>query len=135
MKRRLVLGTAFALALTQNSSRAYAADKVLRLGWVTAQEPASLAPMVAALRASLARLGHVEGPNLAIAFRYGDGSVDRVPEQVAELQGLGIDMSALAGFSAEEMPFVFTVLFEELGWGDAGLAISAGVFRKNCRLS
>lgn len=43
-----------------------------------------------------------------------------------DYQGLGIDMSALAGFSAEEMPFVFTVLFEELGWGDAGLAISAG---------
>ena len=97
MKRRLVLGTAFALALTQNSSRAYAADKVLRLGWVTAQEPASLAPMVAALRASLARLGHVEGQNLAIAFRYGDGSVDRVPEQVAELQGLGIDILLAQG--------------------------------------
>ena len=40
---------------------------------------------------------------------------------------LGITMEALAGFPPEEMPGIFTVLFEELGWGDAGLAISAGV--------
>ncbi len=41
-------------------------------------------------------------------------------------QSLGIDMATLATFTPEEMPFVFTILFEELGWGDAGLAISAG---------
>ena len=40
---------------------------------------------------------------------------------------LGITMEALASFPPEEMPAVFTILFEELGWGDAGLAISAGV--------
>lgn len=39
---------------------------------------------------------------------------------------LGINMETLASFSAEEMPHVFAILFEELGWGDAGLAISAG---------
>lgn len=40
---------------------------------------------------------------------------------------LGISMEALASFPPESMPEIFTVLFEELGWGDAGLAISAGV--------
>jgi acyl-CoA dehydrogenase len=40
---------------------------------------------------------------------------------------LGITMETLASFSAEEMPYVFSVMFEELGWGDSGLAISAGV--------
>lgn len=97
MKRRTVLGTACALALVQNSPRAGAADKVLRLGWVTAQEAASLTPMVTALRASLARLGYVEGQNVSIAFRYGDGSADRVPEMVAELQRLPIDILLVQG--------------------------------------
>lgn len=38
--------------------------------------------------------------------------------------GLGIDMATLGSLSAEEMPHVFNILFEEMGWGDAGLAIS-----------
>ena len=40
---------------------------------------------------------------------------------------LGIDMATLASFGPSELPYVFSVLFEELGWGDSGLAISAGV--------
>lgn len=40
---------------------------------------------------------------------------------------LGITVEGLAGFPAEDMPAIFTILFEELGWGDAGLGISAGV--------
>ena len=38
---------------------------------------------------------------------------------------LGIDMATLASFGPSELPYVFSVLFEELGWGDSGLAISA----------
>lgn len=40
---------------------------------------------------------------------------------------LGITVEALGGFPAAAMPDIFAILFEELGWGDAGLAISAGV--------
>lgn len=40
---------------------------------------------------------------------------------------LGIDMEAIAGFTPEELPIAFCVMFEELGWGDAGLAISSAV--------
>ncbi|MEJ8824761.1 ABC transporter substrate-binding protein [Variovorax humicola] len=98
MKRRTVLGTAFALALMQNSARALASnDKVLRLGWVTAQAAASLAPVVAALRASLAQLGYIEGRNLAIEFKYGNDSVERVPELVAELQRMPVDILLAQG--------------------------------------
>lgn len=38
---------------------------------------------------------------------------------------LGIDMDALAMFDPEDTPVIFNLLFEELGWGDSGLAISA----------
>lgn len=40
---------------------------------------------------------------------------------------LGIDVSYLSSVSSSELPALFSVLFEELGWGDAGLAVSAGV--------
>lgn len=40
---------------------------------------------------------------------------------------LGITVEALASFPPEMIPDIFCLLFEELGWGDAGLAISAGV--------
>jgi len=40
---------------------------------------------------------------------------------------LGITVEAISSFPPEHMPEIFAILFEELGWGDAGLAISAGV--------
>lgn len=103
MKRRAVLGSAFALALMRNSSLAGAADKVLRLGWVTAQDAASLMPVVAAFRASLAKLGYVEGSNLVIEFRYGDGSAGRVPELIAELQRIPVDILLAQGGPAVDI--------------------------------
>jgi acyl-CoA dehydrogenase len=38
---------------------------------------------------------------------------------------LGIGMEAVGAMSPEELSVVFPIIFEELGWGDAGLAISA----------
>lgn len=38
---------------------------------------------------------------------------------------LGIGMEAIASMETEELTQVFPIIFEELGWGDAGLAISS----------
>jgi putative ABC transport system substrate-binding protein len=97
MKRRSILGGAFALALMHQAAPTRAADKVLRLGWVTAQEASSLTPVIAAFRASLAGLGYVEGRNVAIEFRFGDNSVERVPDLVAELQRMPVDILLAQG--------------------------------------
>ena len=40
---------------------------------------------------------------------------------------LGITVQALGQFDPEQIPDIFHILFEELAWGDAGLAISTGV--------
>jgi putative ABC transport system substrate-binding protein len=71
--------------------------KVVRIGWLTAQRAASLAPYVEAFRASLADLGYAEGRNLEIAFRYGDDAVARVPELAAELVRLPVDLIVAQG--------------------------------------
>ena len=39
---------------------------------------------------------------------------------------LGISLDSLAELPAAEQAKMFCILFEELGWGDAGLAISFG---------
>ena len=39
--------------------------------------------------------------------------------------GLGIGMEAIGAMQPEELSVVFPLIFEELGWGDAGLAISS----------
>lgn len=39
----------------------------------------------------------------------------------------GINMAALTTFPSEDIPTIFSIVFEELGYGDAGLAISTGV--------
>jgi putative ABC transport system substrate-binding protein len=51
---------------------------------------------VAAFRSALRDLGYVEGRNLTLAFRYGDGSAERMPSLARELVALEPDI-VLAG--------------------------------------
>jgi len=68
-----------------------------RIGWITAQQAASLTPYVDAFRASLADLGLVEGSNLAIAFRYGNDAIERVPQLAAELEQIPVKLIVAQG--------------------------------------
>src|SRR5262245_58074941 len=47
---------------------------------------------VAAFRSALRDLGYVEGRNLTLAFRYGDGSAERMPSLARELVALNPDV-------------------------------------------
>ena len=48
--------------------------------------------MVAALRQGLNELGYIEGKTIAIEFRTAEGRSERIPELVAELVGLKVDV-------------------------------------------
>jgi putative tryptophan/tyrosine transport system substrate-binding protein len=97
MKRRLFLASMLALAALPRGGAAQGAAKVARIGWLTAQRAPSLAPYVEAFRTSLAELGHVEGRNLEIEFRYGDDAIERVPELAAELARLPVELIVAQG--------------------------------------
>jgi putative ABC transport system substrate-binding protein len=56
-----------------------------RIGWLTAQREASLAPFLPALRAGLAEAGLVEGRSLELLARFGDDDQRRVPALMQEL--------------------------------------------------
>jgi putative ABC transport system substrate-binding protein len=97
MKRREFIGSIGGVLAWPAVARAQQSEKIARIGWITAQQAASLTPYVDAFRGGLTDLGLVEGRNLAIVFRYGDDAVERVPQLAAELEQLPVDLIVAQG--------------------------------------
>ena len=124
MKRRTFLAGVLAVASLPRSLAAQTAPKVVRIGWLTAQQASSLTPYLEALRAALAELGYVEGRNLTIEFRFGDDEIERVPALAAELVRLPVDLIVAQGAAAFEMhklalpiPVVFSMSADPVSAG------------------
>ena len=69
--------------------------KVHRIGFLAPGDPASQS--TEAIRLALRELGHIEGQNIAIEYRYMEGKRDRVPDLVAELVRLKVDIIVVTG--------------------------------------
>src|SRR5215469_2975446 len=123
MKRRTFLAGVLAVASLPRSLAAQTAPKVVRIGWLTAQQASSLTPYLEALRAALAELGY-EGRNLTIEFRFGDDEIERVPALAAELVRLPVDLIVAQGAAAFEVhklalpiPVVFSMSADPVSAG------------------
>jgi ABC-type uncharacterized transport system substrate-binding protein len=103
MNRRAFLATILATACLPRAFAAEGAAKVYRIGWLTAQQAASLTPYLDAFRSGLADLGYVEGRNLMIEYRYGDDAIERVLELAAELVRIPVDLVVAQGAAAFEI--------------------------------
>jgi putative ABC transport system substrate-binding protein len=86
--------TLFALCLP---ALAQQPKKVPRIGYLSAQGPASDSPRSEAIRAALRELGYIEGQNVVIEFRYAEGKFDRAAKLAAELVGLKVDIILVTG--------------------------------------
>jgi putative tryptophan/tyrosine transport system substrate-binding protein len=73
--------------------------KVYRIGYLSQFEPAREFPRSEAIRRALRERGYIEGQNIAIEYRYGEGKPDRFPELAAELVRLKVDIIVAAGGS------------------------------------
>jgi putative ABC transport system substrate-binding protein len=96
VQRRTLLISAIAAALPEFAV-AETAQRLARIGWVTAQQASSLTPYVEAFRSGLADLGYIEGRNLVLVLRYGDDNLERVPELAAELVRVPVDLIVSQG--------------------------------------
>src|ERR1700704_3313183 len=67
------------------------------IGYLDAGSAGMRASLVAALRQGLSETGYVEGQNVAMEFRWGEGSYDRVPALAADLVGRKVDLIATGG--------------------------------------
>ena len=79
---------------------ALAQQKQFRIGWISSDVAADGSAFFEAFREGLNELGYVEGRNLAIAARWGDGSAERTEQIVAELVGLRPDLIVTQGPAA-----------------------------------
>ena len=80
------IGTASPLVAAQE------APKIARIGVLILTTPAATAHLREAFRQGLREHGHVEGKNLALEFRYGEGKIERLPELAGELVRLKVDV-------------------------------------------
>ena len=103
MRRRELLLAAAAGGILSRRAVAQAPPRSVRIGWLTAQRPASLVPFVQAFRTSLAELGFVEGRNLTIDFRYADDDASKVAGLAEELVRLLVDLIVVQGEAVLEI--------------------------------
>jgi putative ABC transport system substrate-binding protein len=82
---------------------AQSVPKAARIGWLTAQNEASLTPYLAAMRKGFADLGYIEGSSLTVEYRYGNDVVERVPELAGELVKLPVDIIVAQGAAVSEI--------------------------------
>jgi putative ABC transport system substrate-binding protein len=71
--------------------------KVSRIGYLTVASLSSNAARVEAFRQGLRELGYMEGKNIVIEWRSGEGKVERQAELAAELVRLKVDVIVTSG--------------------------------------
>jgi putative ABC transport system substrate-binding protein len=83
--------------LWPRAARAQQVRKVTRIGYLGASSAALERQVVDAFRQRLRELGHAEGENIAIEYRWAEGENDRLPGLAAELVRLTPDVIVTAG--------------------------------------
>src|SRR5262249_30415532 len=124
VKRRefmTLLGGAAAWPL---EARAQQPGKLPTLGFLGAASASSWSPWVAAFLQRLRELGWIEGRNLAIEYRWAEGSSDRAAELAAEFVRRKVDVIVTGGLPAvavkqatSVIPIVFAVAADPVGTG------------------
>src|SRR6516165_1551914 len=66
--------------------------KVARIGFLTAASETGISHLTEAFLQGLRDLGYVEGQNISIEYRWADGNFERLPDLVAELVPLKVDV-------------------------------------------
>jgi len=90
-----------ALSCVTPDAMAQAAAKAYRIGWLGNGIPSSgEGPLGADFQQGLRDLGYVVGQNVVVEVRNGEGNVDRLPQLVAELTRLPVDVIVTSGDAA-----------------------------------
>ncbi len=86
------------------------------IGFLSGGSPGPLSPFLAAFRQGLGDIGYVEGQNVAIEYRWAEGSYDRLPALAADLVGRKVDLIATnaipSAFAAKNATSTIPIVFE-----------------------
>src|SRR5260370_23128652 len=88
------------------------------IGFLGATSPGPNSAIVAAFHQGLSETGYVEGQNVAIEYRWAEGSYDRLPALVAAVVGRKVDVIATSALpparagknATSTIPIVFTAV-------------------------
>src|SRR5262245_29034911 len=99
MLRRQIISAAliFIIFLTGALAHAQQPKKFYRIGYLSNTTPTAESPRSEAVGKHLREIGYIEGQNLSIDYRYGEGNSDRVPKLAAELVALNCDAIVVFG--------------------------------------
>jgi len=74
--------------------------KIYRLGFLSGGTLSGLKTTIEPFRQGLRDLGYIEGKNLTIEYRAAEGKFEQMPEIIAELIGLGVNVIVTSGMPA-----------------------------------
>jgi putative ABC transport system substrate-binding protein len=98
MRRRAVIaGLATLLVAPKRSSAQQVPAKIPRVGWIWLGRSAGDPTEVAGFRQGLKELGYIEGQNIVVEYRFGEGRTDRIADLAAELAQLRPDVLVAVG--------------------------------------
>src|SRR5262245_14091931 len=93
MNTKIMLVALFTLFTTSlDSTQAQEPKKIPQIGYQSGGLASAATPRIEAFRQGLRELGYTEGQNVVIEIRYAEGNLDRIPELVAELVRLKVNV-------------------------------------------
>ena len=120
----IVLAVLVGIASAWLPTGAQQPGKVYRVGFLTSGTPDVYARALEAFKLGLRELGYVEGQNIVVDYRFGEGSNERTDELAAELVRSNVDVivaSARGAFSAKtattSIPIVFLGITDPIRFG------------------
>jgi len=93
----LCLCLIIAMVVVATTADAQQPKKVFRIGYLSNTDPSSDSFRSGPFRASLRKLGYVEGENIDIEYRYAEGKSDRASGFAAELVERKVDLIVVSG--------------------------------------
>ncbi len=88
----LILTLALGILLVPLAAGAQQAGKVYRIGFLGTSSPATAGHLPQVFVQGLRALGYVEGQNITIEYRWAEGKLERLPDLVADLIRLKVDV-------------------------------------------
>jgi putative tryptophan/tyrosine transport system substrate-binding protein len=91
-RREFVISLGSGAAALPFAARAQRPERIVRLGYLAVTSSPPMEAVDEAFRLGLRELGYVDGKNIHIEYRRGDGTADRVSSLAAELVALKVDV-------------------------------------------
>ena len=101
--RKKIAVLVLAAILASITAEAQQPNKVPRIGYLMISSLSSNSPRMEVFRQGLRELGYVEGKNIVIEWRSGEGKEDRIPALAAELVRLKVAVIVTGGSGATRL--------------------------------